>query len=146
MDESWQRGLGQGEEIAMEARIVGELGVERGGQELPLAGGDDPFLARRLPTVGREEGQHLAPLSNPLEDRRPDEDGPERALRFLAQGGHREIRDEAIYLPPEGVALHSEIHQFEQRLFAARVAGAEYRDGAGTPDRLLPAKSTERLD
>src|SRR3990172_9799434 len=127
----------------METRVVGELRVKGGGEQVPLAGGHDPLATRGSGAVGRQAGQHLDPFPDLLDQRRPDEHRPEGALRLEAQRGNGQIDDKAIDLAPEGIALDGEIHQLEEGLLAADVAREEDRPGAGAPDRLLPAKTAE---
>src|SRR5690606_36954713 len=74
-----------------------------------------------------------------------DEDGGERLAVAAAKVAYLEARLEAVHLPAEGVTLHLDVHQPQQRLVNADVAGHEDHTGTGAPDWLLSGKIEQRL-
>jgi hypothetical protein len=102
----------------VEARIVGQLGMEGGGEHGSFAD------RHRVPLPG---GEHLDLRPGPLDPGRPDED---RAERLLAGPGHLEIGLEALQLPAEGVATGRHVDEAEM------LGVADDQPGAGTEDRL----------
>src|SRR5439155_27124214 len=115
----------QVEETFVDARVVGQLGVERGDQEAPLAKQD------RL-AVELGEDLHLgAHLDNA---RRADEDAAQRLVLLLES----EIGFEARDLPAVSISLDGEVDEAEVVAVEEDHAGASPEDrGAEAPDGLL---------
>src|SRR4051794_24758733 len=88
------------QESLMQPRVAGQLGVEGGDEELPLA------REHRVPV---DLGEHLDVRPDVLHPRRPDEDRGQRCR--LA--GDSELRLEGGDLAPEGVPLHRQIDETE---------------------------------
>src|ERR1700733_13985518 len=88
------------EEERVEARVVGELGVEGDHEEAPLPRGHRMAL---------ERGEHLDPGPDILDPRRPDEHRTQR----LAQPRELEIGLERGDLAPEGVSAHGDVDEPE---------------------------------
>src|SRR4051794_37307285 len=78
----------------VEARLAGELGVERGGDEVSLADGDDATVV--------EPGEDVDAGAGPVDDRGADEDAVDPGV---ADQRHGQVRLERVELTPEGVAL-----------------------------------------
>src|SRR5665648_1031947 len=91
-----------GDEQLVQARVVGELRMERRDEHPALAGGDDAALAG---------GEHLDPGPGALDPRRADEHGAERRR---ADACDRQVRLEAADLAPEGVAPRHDVHEVER--------------------------------
>ena len=103
----------------MEPRVVGQLRMERGDEEAPLA------REHRMPVV---LGQHLDAGPDLLDPRRADEDG----LDPLA-AGELEVGLERGDLAAEGVPAHREVDE-------AEVVAVEHdHPGARPEDRRLEA-------
>ena len=120
----------------MEAQIVGELGVERGREELTLPGGNHAPVW---------QPQHLLGSSpNPGNDRSADKGEPVRLLSRL-QKGNRDIHFERIDLPPKGIALDFHVHQTNQRLVAPDFFGEQDGARAGASNRAGLPEGAQRL-
>src|SRR5690349_12551603 len=82
----------------MNAPVLGQLGVEGSGKQLPLPDGDDPTGA----LVGSQNADARTGLLHP---RRPDEHGAERvcAVAALADASQRDVVLEGVDLAAERV-------------------------------------------
>ena len=123
----------------MEARIVGQFGVERCSQEMSLLRGDNP-------PVG-DGSENLRPAADRLNDRRTDE---YRVVRVCCPAGLLEFGDvqlglERIQLTAKGIARYFDVHQTEQRLGAADILREEDRARAGTPNGVALAELAQWL-
>ena len=103
----------------MYAEVIGEFGVERGGQQVALAGEDDAVF------VAAEHGDALPYLGH---HRRADEDA---AKGLLAQAREAEVGLEAVHLAAVGVAPDDEVHQTQPRLAGLGLEGPGHHDHAG---------------
>ena len=111
----------------------GELRVERRGHDIALPHGHNATVF--------EPRQHVDRVTDPLDERGPDEHGVHGRV---AQHGHLDVGLERIELPAEGVALDGHVEQREDRLVAvddilrqqdhART-GAQDGRAAGRPGR-----------
>src|SRR2546428_12346370 len=81
-------------EVAVDGRVLGELGVERRDQHAPLS------RHHCLPAV---LGEWLDAGAEPTDARRPDEKHRDRHAPALEDGGARRL--ERLALTPRGVAL-----------------------------------------
>src|SRR5437899_4791064 len=113
------------EEVAVEALVAPELGMEARCEKASLPRRDD----RAVPQA-RED---LDAGSDAADARRADEHrvkGRAPELRDV------EVRFEAVDLPAKGVALDGHVHERGERVrMAGHVLGNEDRPGAGAPDR-----------
>ncbi len=92
----------------MEAVVVGQFGVEGGGQERPLAQGDGaPSLAAG---VGRQARQHLHLSAYVIDDGGANEHAVEGPGRVRAvEGRDGQVSLEAVQLAAVGVAPHADV-------------------------------------
>ena len=91
----------------------------------PCADGHDPAVV--------EAGEDVHPGTDVLDDRGPDED---RMDRPLAEDGHVEIGLERVELAAEGVPLHHDVQERQDRLLVADDRATEDdHPGAGPEDR-----------
>src|SRR2546430_2559848 len=97
------------EEIAVETVVRGELGVERGREEVALSRRDDGAVVE-----GRER---LDIVAETRDLRRADED---RVIRLAAERLHVDVRLERVELPAKGVALDGDVHHACDRMGMAR--------------------------
>src|SRR5689334_17139402 len=112
------------EKTLVEPRVAGQLGMERGDEEPPLA-------REHRPPVDLCE--HLDARPDLLDPGRADED----RAHGLVLAGHVEIRLERGHLPPERVAAHPDVDEPE-------VLAVEHdHPGAGAEDR--PLEAADRL-
>src|SRR5207249_3879768 len=115
----------QPEEPLVDARVGGQLGVERGDEDSPVAQHD------RLAVVLRKDLHARADLAHP---RRADEDAPERLGIVLELQVGLEARD----LGAVGVALDLDVDEIEVPPVEQDHSGARTQDCAPEPaDRLL---------
>src|SRR4051812_23415595 len=112
------------QESLMQARVVGQLRVERGDEE--------PALARQH-RAAVDLGEHLDAGADLLHPRRTDEDRGQR--RRLA--GDLELRLERRHLAPERVAPHGQVDEAEVLAVEHDHPGARAEDG--------PVERSERL-
>ncbi len=110
----------------MEAGVAGEFRVERGGEEVALASGDDGAIFEGGDGVGGEGGR--------IDARGADEDGVEGAA---LETFNIEVGLEAIDLAAEGVAVDGDVHHLDTGAVEAIDLLCE-EDGAraGAPDGL----------
>src|SRR5690606_12706455 len=94
-------GADQVHEQRVQPVVVGQLGVEGGGDHPALTHRDDVLLTRV-----HDAGQDVDLGSHPLDPGSPDEDGPER---HALDPGHPEVALEGVDLAPEGVAPHRHV-------------------------------------
>ena len=104
----------------MEARLAGELGVERGGDDVALPDGHDPAVV--------EPGQDVDLGAGPLDDRGADEDAMDRRA---AEDRDVELRLERVELAPERIALDGHVEERQDRRLAAGDLGGQH-DHPGT--------------
>src|SRR5450759_3835718 len=118
-------------EELVDARVVGELGVERCNK-------DTAFARKHGPTV--VPGENLDRRARALDPRCADEDGAQR----LALAHQLEIGLEAVHLAPVGVAANDDVDQPEQRLVGQGVNGGtceQDHSGAGAEDGALESEN-----
>ena len=117
---------------AVEAGLAGQLGVERGGDDVPL---------RAPPRRGRRAGCARTSTSGPdaLDDGRPDEDGVD-GLGRRASGTTRSVSNESSWRPN---ALRSTVTSSsgeDRRLAAGDLVGQHDHPGAGAEDRRAASR------
>ena len=109
----------------VEAGLAGELRVERRGDDVALADGDDPAVV--------EAGEDVDVGAGPLDDRGPDEHGVDRRV---AEDRHVELGLERVELAAERVALDGHVEQRQdRRLAAGDLARQDDHPGARPEDR-----------
>src|SRR5512142_2484240 len=106
------------QEALVDARVVGQLRVEGGDEEPPLA---------RQHRMTVEDGEHVHVGPRVLEPRRPDEDGAKR----LVPVPDVEIGLEAVHLAAERVALRAVVAEREVVAVEHDHARARAEDRAG---------------
>src|SRR3954447_19037226 len=99
------------EEQPMDPVVVGQLRMERGGEQRTLA------HEHRMPVVRRED---LDVVAGALDDRRADEDAVERRIELV----DRQVGLEAVDLTPERVAADVDVEHAEALLVGAAVTYA----------------------
>ena len=130
---------------SMEARLAGQLRMERRGDDVALADGDDPAVV--------QPGEDVDVRTDPVDDRRPDEDAVDRSV---AEDRDGDLALERVQLPTEGVPLDRDVEEREDGLLAADdVAGEQDHPGAGAEhrraggrqvhDRLVQAPAMDEL-
>src|SRR6187551_1283537 len=100
---------GHRREEPVEARLPRELGMERRREHVPLAHRDDAAVIETRQDVDVGAGR--------LDDRGADEDGMDRRR---AEDIDLEVGLEGVELTAEGIALHADVEQREDRLLATR--------------------------
>ena len=117
----------------MEARLAGQLGMERGGDDVALPDGDDASVV--------QPREHVDAGPDALDDRCADEDAVDRRV---AEDRHRQVRLEGVQLAPEGVALDRDVEQRQDRLVAVGdLAREQDHAGAGAEDRRARRRQVE---
>ena len=115
----------------MKAKVVGQLGMERGHEHV---------LLPRHHRVAVDLREHLHPVAGLLDPWRADEDRPQR---LVPEALHVHVLLEAADLAPEGVAARLDVHQAQVRAVEHDQpgAGAEHRPPAAheVPYGLLEA-------
>src|SRR5690349_18325115 len=97
---------------------------------MSLLGGDDSSIWHSR--------KDLRITTHRFNNRRADKD---RVVIFFRPGGLFKFRDikvrfKRIDLTTEGITLHFDIHQLQQRLVTADIFGKKYRACARAPDRM----------
>ena len=106
----------------MDPPVTGELRVERGGQDPPLANHDGMFA---------DLGKDFHFRTDFLDPGSPDEDG----MEWLAQASDFEISLERLVLPAEGIALDHDVERPHQRLVTlGHCSGEEDHPGTSPVD------------
>ena len=109
----------------MEAGFARQLGMERGGDDVALADGDDPSVS--------QPGEHVDPRPDVIDDGCADEHAVDW---HVAEQRHRDVGLERLTLAPEGIALHADVEQRQDRLVPVGDATREEdHPGAGPEDR-----------
>jgi hypothetical protein len=131
-----RRTRGHGGDQAVDARLAGQLRMERDGDDIALPDRHDALVG--------QPGQNLYAGSHALDYGGSDED---RVHRAVAHDRHQQVGLERVELAPEGVALDGHVEQREDGLLAAGdLLGDDDHSGAGAEDRRAgPGQRHDRL-